>query len=118
MTHTISATNGAGSTSPVAIGGYSPSRASRNKIHDLLDGSIGVSYVAPRPRSGTLRLFYTSKTAAFAAYNLHAAKTSFALTSTDVAEVGMTYALDGSVDMDLDAETGQWWVAVGFQELT
>lgn len=118
MTHTISATNGAGTVTPSAIEGYNPSRVSRNKIHDLLDGSIGVSYVAPRPRSGTLRLLFPTQAEAFAAFNLHSVETSFQLTSTDVTGAGMVYVLDGSLDIDLDSEMGLWWVEVGFQEVT
>lgn len=117
MPHTISAANGAGTTSPVLIDGYNPRRESRNKIHDLLDGSIGVSFIAPRPRSGTLRLLYTTEADAAAALSLHAQETSFTL-STDLPTVGMTYVLDGSLDVDLDAEQGHWWVEVGYQEVT
>lgn len=116
MAHNISANNGAGSVSPVAIEGYAPSRESRNVIHDLLDGSLGVAYIAPRPRSGTLRMLFRDRTEAFFAYNLHAEETSFLLTS-DLTEIGMTYVLDGSIDMDLDAKTGLWWVSVGYQEV-
>lgn len=118
MPYTITANNGAGSTSPEMLEGYTPSRQSRNVIHDLLDGSIGVSYIAPRPDSGSLRLLYTDKAAAFAAYNLHSQETAFTLSSDDFAEVGMVYALDGSVDFEARADVGQWWVIVGFQEVT
>jgi len=118
MPHTISAANGAGSVSPSIVEGYKARRESRNKIHDLLDGSIGVSYIAPRPRSGTLRLLFTTAATANAALTLHAQETSFTLTSTDVPSMGMRYVLDGSLDIDLNAELGHWWVEVGFQELT
>lgn len=118
MAHTISATNGAGTVTPAAIEGYNPRRVSRNKIHDLLDGSIGVAYIAPRPRSGTLRMLFPTETDAFVAYNLHAIETSFQLASSDVSSIGMTYVLDGSLDIDLDSEQGLWWVEVGYQEVT
>lgn len=116
MAHTITATNGAGSASPTAIEGYNPRRESRNVFTDLLDGSLGVSYIAPRPRSGTLRLLFPTRVAAVAAFNLHSQRTSFTLAS-DVAEVGMTYGLDGTLDYQPDAALGGWWVLVGFQEL-
>lgn len=118
MTYSISASNGAGTSEPVGVEGYNPRRESRNKIHDLLDGSIGVSFIAPRPRSGALRLLYVTEATAAAALALHAQETSFTLTSSDVALMGMTYVLDGSLDLDLDAEHGLWWVEVGFQEVT
>ncbi|MDT0142795.1 hypothetical protein [Microbacterium sp. PRC9] len=118
MTYTITATNGAGSTAPISVEGYTPSRQSRNIIHDLLDGSIGVSYIAPRPRSGSLRLLYTSEALAFTALNLFAAETSFIFTSTDNPAVGMTFALDGSIDMERTADVNLWWVNVGYQEVS
>lgn len=118
MAHIISAANGAGSVSPVAIEGYKARRESRNRVHDLLDGSIGVSYIAPRPRSGTLRLLFLTAATAYAALALHAQETSFTLTSTDVPSMGMRYVLDGSLDVELNAELGHWWVEIGFQELT
>ncbi|GMM94760.1 hypothetical protein [Microbacterium sp. MTN4-26] len=118
MAHTISAANGSGTTSPLAIDGYAPSRTSRNVIHDLLDGSIGVSYIAPRPRSGTLRLTYRTLPEAFAAFTLHGEETSFTLTST-VSQVGMSYALDGELSMPtLDPRSGMYVIEVGYQELT
>lgn len=117
MTHIITANNGAGSTSPTAIEGYEPSRASRNIITDLLDGSLGVAFIPPRPRAGTLRLFYLNRADALESYELHAEPTSFTLTSS-VSDAGMTYALEGSLDWDQDVTTGEWWVLVGYQELS
>ncbi|PVE76099.1 hypothetical protein [Microbacterium testaceum] len=117
MPHTITANNGTGTTTPAAIEGYNPSRESRNIIYDLLDGSIAVVYVAPRPRSGTLKMLYRNQADAFAAYNLHASPTAFTLSSTDLPAIGMSYVLDGALDIDVDAEMGLWWVSVGFQEV-
>lgn len=117
MPHTITANNGAGSTVPTAIEGYNPSRESRNVIYDLLDGSIAVAYIPPRPRSGTLRMLYKNQSDAFTAYTLHASPTAFTLSSTDVPAMGMTYVLDGNLDIESDAEHGAWWVLVGYQEV-
>lgn len=117
MTHSISANNGAGTVTPLLVSGYTPSRQSRNLVHDLLDGSLGVSFIPPRPRSGQLRLLFRTEDDAFEAFNLFGAATSFTYTNTDVPSVGMTFVLDGSVDLDLDALMGNWWVTVGFQEV-
>jgi hypothetical protein len=116
VTHTITATNGAGSVEPVEIVGYTPSRDSRNIIHDLLDGSIGVSFQAPRPRSGKLKMLFLTEADAFEAFNLHAEETTFTYVNGIIISVSMTYVLDGSIDMDFDAQSGYWWVSVGFQE--
>lgn len=118
--HTITATNGAGSTSPLAVAGYDTSRQSRNIIHDLLDGSIGTSFIAPRPRSGDLVTVYTDRAEAFAAYALYAQESSFTYVSDDVPELGMTFVLDGSLDIEaesVDEDMTVWYVRVGYQEV-
>ncbi len=118
--HTITATNGAGSTSPLAVAGYDASRRSRNVIHDLLDGSIGVSFIAPRPRSNDLVLVYTDRAEAFAAYALLALETSYTYTNDDLPEVGMNFVLDGSLDIEaepIDETQTVWYVRVGYQEV-
>ncbi|AZS40044.1 hypothetical protein CVS54_01366 [Microbacterium oxydans] len=120
MSHTITASNGAGTTSPLAVAGYDSSRRSRNIIHDLLDGSIGVSYIAPRPRSGDLVTAYTDRAQAFAAFALYSQETSFTYVSDELGELGMTFVLDGSLDIEseaLDETTTVWWVRVGYQEV-
>lgn len=118
MTHTITATNGAGSTSPLAVEKYAADRSSRNVIHDLLDGSLGVSFVAPRLRSGVLSLVYETRAEAWAGFNLHTQLTSFQYLSSEVAEIGMKYVLDGrGVTMTQHEGTGLWLVAVEFQEV-
>lgn len=118
MSHTITATNGAGSTTPLAVAGYDADRQSRNIIHDLLDGSIGVSFIAPRPRSGDLVTVYTDRAEAFAAYALYANETTFAYLSDEMAELGMTFVLDGALTIEQDDEnTDVWYVRVGFQEV-
>ena len=119
MSATISATNGAGTTSPVSV--LSPWAAqwtSRNVIHDLIGGGIAVALVAPRPRSGQMELLYQTEAEAFAGANLHREETSFALAETDTPHVSMTYVVDGTVDVRLDEDTLVLWiVTVGYQEV-
>ena len=117
--HLITANNGAGSTSPLAVAGPSEaSRQSRNVIHDLLDGSIGVSFVAPRPRSSDMVTLYTDRAEAFAAFELLAEETSFTYTNTAMPELGMTFVLDGSLDINQDEDRPDiWYVRVGYQEV-
>ncbi|WP_262002229.1 hypothetical protein [Microbacterium sp. Mcb102] len=105
-------------TRPLAVAGYAADLQSRNEFHDLLDGSIGVSYVPPRPRSGTLVTVYDDREAAFAAVAMYRAGKTFRYASTDLAELGMDFALDGvlSVEQDRD-DTDVWYVLVGYQEV-
>lgn len=120
MTSTITASNSAGTTSPTLVLGYETTRESRNVVHDLIGGGIAVALIAPRPRSGELRLFYPVEADAWAALALHAEETTFALTDTDRPAVGMTYAVgDGGVRLGLDETTrNHWVVTVSYQEVT
>lgn len=107
-------------TKPLAVAGYEAARESRNVIHDLLDGSIGVSYIAPRPRSGDLVTVYTDRAAAFEAYNMYAEETAFTYSSDEIPELGMTFALDGQLTIEsenVDEELTVWYVRVGYQEV-
>lgn len=117
--HTITATNGAGSTSPLAVTGYATQRQSRNIIHDLLDGGIAVSFIPLRPRSGTLVTVYDSKAAAWDAYALYADSDTFTYVNADLPEVSMTFALDGRLSIEPDDEVpGVWYVDAGYQEVS
>jgi len=120
MSATISAANGAGTTSPLTIlSPYETSWTSRNIVHDLVGGDIAVSLVKPRPRSGELALLYDNETDARAAADLHTQETTFTLTETDPASVSMTYAVDGQVRCALDESTlSAWIVSVGYQEVS
>ena len=118
MTHEISAANGAGSTSPLAVAGYDAARQSRNIIHDLLDGTIGVSFIAPRPRSGDLVTVYDDAAQAFAALDLYGEECAFTLASSDLTQLGMTFVVDGTIGVEQDrAHPGIWYVLVGYQEV-
>lgn len=119
MSATITANDTTGDqTTPTLILGYESDRESRNIIHDLIGGGIAVSLIAPRPRSGTITLFYPTEADAFAALELHSRETTFTLVDTDVPAVGMTYVLDGSVTIALDDTTRvPWTLAVAYQEI-
>lgn len=118
MTTTISATNGAGNTSPLAIlAPYSTAWQSRNIVHDTIGGDIAVSLVPPRPRSGTLELLYAAEDDAYACSALHGVQTSFTLSEPEVPHMAMTYVVDREVSTRLNEQTGEWVVSVGFQEV-
>ena len=120
MSATISATNGAGSTTPLTIlSPWETSYRARNVIHDLIGGGIAVSLVAPRPRNGSMVLLYDNEAAAFAAAQLHLQETTFVLTETDPASVSMTYVVDGDIRVSLDEQSViAWLVTIGYQEVT
>ena len=118
MSTTITATNGAGATSPSLILGYEADREGRNIVHDLIGGGIAVALIAPRPRSGDLQLFYPVEADAWASVALHAEESSFSVTDTDRPAVGMTYVVTDGVKIALDSQTrNRWVVTVSFQEV-
>lgn len=119
MSATISAGNGAGTTSPLTIlSPWETAWRSRNVIHDLVGGGIAVSLVTPRPRNGSMDLLYDTEAAAFAAAELHLQETTFTLTETDPASVSMTYVVDGDIRVRLDESSLlAWVVTVSYQEV-
>ena len=122
MTATITADNGAGTTSPLTIlSPWETAIQSRNVVHGLIGGGLVVSLVAPWPRAGEFQALYETEAAAFACVDLHKAESSFTLTETDRPHVGMTYVLaeGGGVRVALDDETlTAWVVTVDYQAVT
>lgn len=119
MASYITARNGAGSTAPVVIDGYETARESRNVIHDLIGGGIAVSLILPRPRSGELILRYTDEVQAWGALSVLSHESAYALTDSDRPGVGMTFVVDGDVQLSLDDDTRDTWtVTVPYQEIT
>ncbi len=107
-----------GTTYPVMVLGYETDREGRNIVHDLIGGGVAVALIAPRPRSGELRLLYASEALALAAVSLHANETTFTLTNTDRPAIGMAYVVNGSVRLELDPQTRRMWtVTVPYQEV-
>jgi hypothetical protein len=118
MTATITARNGAGTTSPHFVTvPYETQWESRNVVHDLIGGDIAVSIVPPRPRSGALELLYLSEGEAFACAALHREPTAFVLTETDRPLIGMTYILTDSARVTLGTDVHAWIVTIGYQEV-
>lgn len=119
MSATISAGNGAGTTTPHFITlPYETAWDSRNIVHDLIGGGIAVSLVGPRPRSGALDLLYLTEADAFAGARLHQERTTFTLVETDRASVSMTYVVSERVRVVLDVDGHAWVVTVGYQEVS
>jgi hypothetical protein len=119
MSATITANNGAGSTTPHFITlPYETGHQSRSVVHDLLGGGLAVSLVTPRPRSGELQLLYVDEATANAGRLLHLQETTFTLTETSRATVNMTYVVDGEVRVTLDTDGHAWVVSIGYQEVT
>ena len=119
MASIITANDGSSeSTEPTLVLGYDTEQESMNQVYDIIGGGIAVALVRPRPRSGTLRLFYLTEADADAARELHTRETTFSLVSSERSSIAMTYVLDGRLRVELDEETrDRWVVEVGYQEI-
>lgn len=105
------------SVSPTLVLGYGTSRESLNIVHDIIGGGIAVTLIRPRPRAGTLELFFSEETPAFEALELHSRESTFTLSDTDRPAVGMTYVVEGTSDLALDGSRKRWTLSVGYQEV-
>lgn len=118
-THIITSNATSATSEPVAVTDYAKNRESRNIIHDTLNGGIGISYVAPRPSSGTYTFHFRTETDAQACYDLHAIVGSFTFTTDALTLANRTYVVsDGGIGITFDPGLGHWVVTVGFQEIS
>lgn len=109
---------GGGTTTPTFVTGYQAAYEAANVVHQLIDGTIAVTIVGQRPRSGTLHLYYTDETDAWDGVALHLGVSTFELEDADVAGVAMVYAA-GTVSPVVRASDAELWlVDVDFQELS
>lgn len=117
MSATITADDGSGSSSPITVlSPWATSQTSRNIVHDIIGGGLLVSLVSPRPRSGVYEALFDTEEEAFACITLHEAETTFTLAEPDRPHVGMTYVIDGALDVRLDDATLDLWiVTIGYQ---
>ena len=120
MTATITANNGAGSTTPHFIAApYVTNWSSRNKVHPLIGGGIDITLTPSSPRVGSLQLFYLTEVDAYAAVELHRQMSTFTLVESDEPHVDMTYVLSdaGTITVELQPDASAVLVTVPYQEL-
>lgn len=113
-------TSDAGSTSPTLVLGYETTLAAQTIVHDLIGGGIGITLIRPRPRSGTLELFYLTEDDAKYSADLHTDELVYTLTTDDLDSIEMTYVVAGAgIGLRLDSVTRRRWiVTVSYQEVT
>lgn len=118
MANLITANDGTSdTTAPTLVLGYETEQESQNIVDDIIGGGIAVVLIRPRPRSGTLELFYPDEDDADECRQMHARETSFQLI-TDRSTIAMTYVVSGRIRVALDDETRDHWVvSVDYQEI-
>jgi len=113
-------TAGSSTITPTLVLGYEAQSESTNVVHRVIgrsnpDYTIGFETL----RSGTLRLLFDTRAAAFTALALHRTVSVFTLADTDVPQADMTYIRTGAMTIGLDPETRIYWtLEVGFEEVS
>lgn len=118
MTTTIS--SGIHATTPSLIKSWSSSQEARNVVHNIIGRSDPDITLKPAgKRTGTLELFYTTKTAAETARELFALPLVFVTDSTDETWLdGFRFVANGNISAVLDGDDfTSWHISVDFQEV-
>lgn len=104
---------------PLLVMGYDSARSSQNVFNPILGRSNpDVTLFPATPRTGTLLYLFASEQDAAECERMHLGTDLLTLTDSDLQTVGMTYALDGNLRRQLDAESRTYWtVSVDFQEV-
>lgn len=111
-------------TYPNLVLGEEARRDSLNIVHDVVGGGVAISLLEPRTRSGSLRLFYGDRAAAYYAFDLLSRPVTFSFlenyVSPNPSPRDMLFAVDETgVSIERDELTRRRWiVTVGFQELS
>lgn len=120
MAATISANIGTGTTTPVLLFPWSTQQTSGNVFHKVPGASAPwVSLGTPGSREGELRAFYTVEADASDARDLLITIDTFTLDYPERPSIEMVFAVDGTVQMQLDETTSDHWVVqFGYREVT
>lgn len=117
---TITADIGADTTSPLLIVPWSTEQDSANVFHDIQGATMPwVSIQGARARRGELALFYgDDEAAAAAAREMLSEPDTFTIDYDQRPSLEFTFAVDGTVRMELDEQTSDHWVVrFGYREV-
>lgn len=91
----------------------------RTVVHDILDGPPVYTLRPADPRTGILRLGFTTEQAALDCFESHRIPSVFTVSSTESIALNFAYIVAGGrVSFELDRETGRLWtVEVPYQEV-
>jgi len=97
---------------------YSTERVSRNVYHYVIGkAEQDVSLEVDGKRYGNLRLFFGSKVEAFAAYAALALGLPYEFADSEVPEVGMRFARDGRMTLELTDSRLHWIIEMEYREV-
>jgi hypothetical protein len=97
---------------------YSTARDSRNVYHDVVGKSEqDVSLEVDGKRYGTLKLFFSARADAVDAFAALAQGVPYEFADTDIPQVGMRFARDGSMTLRLTDDRNHWIVDMDYREI-
>ena len=116
MTATIT---GYGDTiQPDLVMEYSTARDSRNVYHDVVGKSEqDVSLEVDGKRYGTLKLFFSARADAVDAFAALAQGVPYEFADTDIPQVGMRFARNGPIKLELTDDRNHWIVDMEYREI-
>jgi hypothetical protein len=104
-------------STPLLMLGFETARSGQNIYHEILGGGQDVTLQPAPLRSGTLRFLYPDEASAVSAEVMFAKAAVFSVEDTDRAAVSMRFALDGTLNLNLDESRELWLVDVGYREV-
>lgn len=104
--------------SPQLVLGYDVAQASRNIVHQLIDGPVAATLLPASTRQGTLKLFFIDAATADTARIAHTAATAWDLADTDQPQEATRYVVDGQVRKYQTDNRLRWVLEVPYRELT
>jgi len=116
MTATIT---GSGDTiQPDLVMDYSTARDSRNVYHDVVGKpEQDVSLEVDGKRYGTLKLFFSSRSDAVDAFAALALGLPYEFADSEIPQVGMRFARDGRMVLELTDDRRHWIVDMEYREI-
>jgi len=114
-------TNGTATITPTLVDGYSAGQEARTIAHPIISrpGPDDVTLRPAGPRTGVLRLLFTTEADAEAARALHAVPYVWTLNDDDRTSIGMDYVVEGgTLGTALEDETRDLWlIDIPFREV-
>lgn len=116
---TVTAEDGTGATfAPEVILSWDPASESGNVVHELIDGGIAVTLVGERPRTGELRLLFSSDLDAEEARTILTRRCAFTLQVPGRPAMDLRFVRAGRMSAAIHRDHADLWeFAVGFQEV-
>lgn len=106
----VTVTSAGGSFTPLLRLTANETLTSANVIHQLLGGSIAVTFGEPAKPTTTYDFVFDNETDAYAAFNLLNTGTVFDLVDTDKATTSETFVVAGSVSREYQTDTRDFWI--------